>query len=248
MEIEVFRKLRHVSSIVTPAFFAISLNFPYPSGMNTNRLSALADGVFAIVLTLLVLELKVPQLLGQVTDAQIWAQLKSQGAVWLGFVLSFSFLFSIWRVHHFIMSVLAKSLDNKLSNWNGFLLFFVAVVPFTAHLLGTYPRSPLAISVYAANVIAIAFLIDGMRRYILKSDKVESQPWTRREEWSANIRVGVPIISSMAAIAVSWNWPQASLGLFAFGILFSLSTISVRVIYAILSACGVRVPPVEHPE
>lgn len=214
--------------------------------MKPERLAALADGVFAIVLTLLVLELKVPHLADPVSDRMIWHELASQSATWLGFVLSFSFLYQIWRAHHFFMSVLAKNLDNVLLNWNGWHLFFIAVIPFSAHLLGSYPLSPLAICIYAANVFLISITLHGMRRYILKSDKIESIPWTRREEWSANIRVANPIIGCLLAVALAWNHPKISLGLFAFGILFNMTTFSVRTIYRLLSLIGVKVPPVEN--
>jgi uncharacterized membrane protein len=210
------------------------------------RLAALADGVFAIVLTLLVLELKVPHLAEPVTDTTIWHELASQSATWLGFVLSFAFLYQIWRAHHFFMSVLAKSLDTVLLNWNGWHLFFIAVIPFSAHLLGSYPLSPLAICIYALNVFLISITLHGMRRYIITSDKVENIPWSRREEWSANIRVANPFVGSLLAIAQAWSYPKVSLGLFAFGIFFNMTTFSVRSIYRMLTLFGVNVPPVEN--
>lgn len=215
--------------------------------MKPERLAGLADGIFAIVLTLLVLELKVPHLPDPVTDGMIWHELASQSATWLGFVLSFSFLFMIWRTHHFFMSVLAKNLDTVLLNWNGWHLFFVAVVPFSAHLLGSYPRSPLAICIYAANVLLLSITIHGMRRYIIVSDKIENITWTRREEWSANIRVANPIVGCVLAVALAWSHPSISLGLFAFGILFNMTSFSVRTIYRFLTLIGVHVPPVENP-
>ncbi len=214
--------------------------------MKPERLAALADGVFAIVLTLLVLELKVPHLVDPVSDAAIWNELKAQAPTWLGFVLSFAFLYQIWRAHHFFMSVLAKSLDAVLLNWNGWHLFFIAIIPFSAHLLGSYPLSPLAISIYAANVFLISITLHGMRRYILASDKVENIPWSRREEWSANIRVANPFVGSMLAVALAWSHPKISLGLFAFGILFNMTSFSVRSIYRLLALFGVNVPPVEN--
>lgn len=214
--------------------------------MKPERLAALADGVFAIVLTLLVLELKVPHLAGQVSDAEIWAELKAQGATWLGFVLSFTFLYSIWRVHHFIMSVIAKNLDLVLLNWNGYLLFFVATLPFSAHLLGAYSHSPLAIAIYGINVILIGATMHGLRRYIITSDKIENISWSRRDEWSSNIRVAVPLVGSLLAIGLAWTAPAWSLGLFAFGIIFNLTSFSVRSIYWLLEHFGIHVPPVEN--
>jgi len=213
--------------------------------MKPERLAALADGIFAIVLTLLVLELKIPHLAEPVSDTAIWHELQSQGATWLGFILSFTFLYSIWRVHHFVMSVLAKSLDTVLLNWNGYLLFFVTTIPFSAHLIGTYPTSPLVISIYGANVMLIGAMLHGLRRYVITSDKVENTPWSRRDEWSSNIRVAVPFVSSLLAIALSWTWPNVSLWLFAFGILFNMTSFSVRLIYQVVGLFGLKVPPVE---
>src|SRR6267154_1601546 len=97
----------------------------------TGRLEAFSDGVFAIAITLLALELKVPHLEsgGRVTSAAIAAGLANQWPSYFAFVTSFFTVLIMWVHHHAIFRLVQRA-DVTLLFANGFLLMLVTVVPF----------------------------------------------------------------------------------------------------------------------
>jgi uncharacterized membrane protein len=123
--------------------------------MKQSRMDALSDGVFAIVMTLLVFEIRLPALPVMATNADILNALFFVMPVFLSYVLSFAVLFTYWRSHHFIASVYAKNIDLEMTNINAIFLFFVALVPFSSRLLGDFHTSQAAILVFGLNVIFI---------------------------------------------------------------------------------------------
>src|SRR5437763_1855357 len=122
--------------------------------MNHSRLHALTDGIFAIVMTLMVLELKLPSVDGQ-TNSELWRALLNQRTIFISYFISFAVLFIYWRAHNFVITILAKNIDINLLTINGIFLFLVGLVPFTTQLAGTYNSISLAVSIYAANLILI---------------------------------------------------------------------------------------------
>src|SRR5436190_3327513 len=132
--------------------------------MTHDRLHALTDGIFAIVMTLLVLELRVP-VLSVANNQSLWHALTENAAIFISYVMSFLLLFIFWRGHNFIVSQMAKSLDPNLVNLNMAFLLFIGIVPFTTHLIGSYPRAQVAIIIYALNIILIVLTMIVMRGY-----------------------------------------------------------------------------------
>ena len=122
--------------------------------MKQQRLDGLADGIFAIVMTLLAFELRVPAL-EHATDGALLNALIGIVPVFVSFILSFSLLFTYWRAHHFLTSVYARALTVGLANYNALFFLFITLIPFSARLLGEYSNTHTAIIVYALNVIAI---------------------------------------------------------------------------------------------
>src|SRR5579864_1027466 len=107
--------------------------------MNKSRVEAFSDGVFAVVITLLVFDIKLPALPPQISDAQLWGEL---GVLWpliVVYFMTFAVLSVIWINHHFLFHSFAKSVDRWLNLLNLAYLMFVAFVPFSALLIGTYP-------------------------------------------------------------------------------------------------------------
>src|SRR5262249_29867193 len=93
----------------------------------TNRIEAFSDGVFAIAITLLILEIKVPRDLAP--PATLAQALAHQWPSYLAFVTSFFTILIMWVNHHRLFRHIAH-FDDQLLFYNGLLLFGVAVVPF----------------------------------------------------------------------------------------------------------------------
>jgi len=132
----------------------------------TGRLEAFSDGVFAIAITLLALELKVPHVEasgGQSMAGPLLAGLGAQWPSYLAFITSFFTVLIMW-VHHHLIFRLVRGADVTLLFANGFLLMLITVVPFPTALVAEYLRTPAAAAActfYAGFfvLIAIAFWI-----------------------------------------------------------------------------------------
>ena len=191
--------------------------------MKQSRLDQLSDGIFAIVMTILVFEIRVPVYGGIISEATLIKFLFAMTPLFLSYILSFSLLFTYWRSHHIIASVLAKNIDVQFSNINGIFLFLVALVPFSAHFLGNYLYSKTAVIFFAINIILIGISLFKMRQYVIKSDTIENVPFTKIENEHANMHILFPVISSAAAIAVAFYSTSIAILLFTIAILFNLS-------------------------
>lgn len=191
--------------------------------MKQTRLDQLSDGVFAIVMTILVFELRVPYFIGAISEQKLLHSLLEMSPLFLSYLLSFSLLFTYWRSHHLIASVLAKNIDTKFSNLNGIFLFFVALVPFSSRFLGEYVNSETAIIFFALNIIMIGIILFRMRNYVIKSRTIENLPFTKTENEHANMHILFPVGSAIVAIAVSFLSNSLALSLFTVAILFNLS-------------------------
>ncbi|MEO6639066.1 MAG: TMEM175 family protein [Ginsengibacter sp.] len=127
-------------------------------GFQVERFITFSDGVFAIVITIMVFELKVPYLQDDVppiySDSALWKHLSEMGFKFLGFFISYFIVGYYWYVHHRIFGYAVKYTTELL--WINFgYLFTVAVLPFSSALLGdysTYTNMRLPYGLYALNM------------------------------------------------------------------------------------------------
>ncbi len=199
--------------------------------MKQSRLDQLADGIFAIVMTILVFEIRIPDYIGIVNEQTLFKSLLDLSPVFLSYLLSFSLLFTYWRSHHFIESILAKNIDTHFSNLNAIFFFFVALVPFSSHFLGKYSYSKTAIIFFALNIILIGFSLFIMRQYVIKSKTIENASITKTENEHANTRILFPISAAIVAILVSFFSTNTAILLFTLAILFNLLDKSTKYIF-----------------
>ena len=104
---------------------------------STFRLDAFSDGVFAIAITLLVLDIKLPSSMTVESNADFWLALGRIAPAMVAFVLSFGVILITWVNHHGF----TKSVDKTSASFifaNGFLLMTIVVLPFPTSLLGEY--------------------------------------------------------------------------------------------------------------
>jgi uncharacterized membrane protein len=190
--------------------------------MKQARLDQLADSIFAIVMTILVFEIRIPDYVGLVNEQTLLQALFNLYPVFLSYLLSFSLLFTYWRSHHFIESILAKNIDTKFSNLNAIFFFFVALVPFSSHFLGKYSYSETAIIFFALNIILIGLSLFVMRQYVIRSKTIENASFTKTENEHANMRILFPVGAAIVAIFVSFFSSNSAILLFTLAILFNL--------------------------
>ncbi len=119
-----------------------------------DRLKALADGVFAIVMTLLVLELGVEEIAKTSENKELIHGLLEMWPRFLIYGLSFLILGIFWVIHHVIFDAIKRN-DTPLVWLNILFLMFVALIPFSTSLFGKFGAKQIAALIYGANMLLI---------------------------------------------------------------------------------------------
>jgi uncharacterized membrane protein len=135
----------------------------------THRIEAFSDNVFAIAITLLVLEIKIPSS-DTVSERGLLFSLFAIWPAYLAFFVSFVTILVIWAHHHWIFTAIGRS-DYALVYWNGLLLLFVTFVPFPTGLLAEYllhTEAKTAASLYTGTFLAISLAFYGLWRHASK--------------------------------------------------------------------------------
>jgi uncharacterized membrane protein len=136
------------------------------------RLLSLSDGVVAIALTLLVLNLHVPTTIHHSNSApDLASALATDGPAFTSYIVSFYVIAQFWLAHHRVFRLVAGH-DEGLAWWNFAFLFTITIMPFTSDLLGEFSNNPLAVDIFALNLLLAALstqlvLIFGRRKKML---------------------------------------------------------------------------------
>ncbi|MBK7214422.1 MAG: DUF1211 domain-containing protein [Bacteroidales bacterium] len=131
--------------------------------MTKNRLEAFSDGMFAIIITLLILELKVPQLETNSLNDFLHS-MKELLPKFLSFIFTFFLLSIFWVNHHNILHKLEK-VDIKLLWMNILFLFFSSLFPFIAAFIGDYPLNPYVVALYPLNMLFAGLVLRKLWKY-----------------------------------------------------------------------------------
>ncbi|MDR3711683.1 MAG: TMEM175 family protein [Puia sp.] len=134
------------------------------AGQKVQRIEAISDGVFAIALTLLVLDIKVP--IGETvrSERELFDSFCQLTPRFLSYFLSFMTLGIFWTGHTAQFSYIEKS-DRNLNWISLFFLLFVSVIPFTTAFLSEHIHFRLAIGVYWLNIFLLGFMLYVHWRY-----------------------------------------------------------------------------------
>jgi uncharacterized membrane protein len=174
-----------------------------------DRVSAFSDGVFAIAITLLVLNLEVPDVPGNALDDA----LSDLSDDFLAYAIGFAVMGLFWFGHHKLFARLRRA-SGRLVLVNLVFLAFIALMPFTTAVLGRYDE-PLAIALYAANVAA-ALILDGLTQAVAVADGLYDEgvhrPLRAGEAFAAILPsaavflVSIPIAYALTPDAGQWTW------------------------------------------
>jgi len=171
--------------------------------MPKSRIEAFSDGVFAIVITLLVLEIKVPSLTAPVSDAALMRALLEELPVLMSCVVSFFIIAIFWVSHHqFWHSV--RQADWALLWLNNLLLLFVVFIPIPTWMFGAYPalHTPAVAFGTVMSGAGLAFL--AMRAYA--GGRPELTDMTTAEKRRALRRSALgPLLNVAGAVTALWE-------------------------------------------
>jgi uncharacterized membrane protein len=180
---------------------------------STGRVEAFSDGVFAIAMTLLVLDLRVPAP-AALGDAPLGSALLRQWPTFLAYLASFATILVMWVNHHRMLDHLRRA-DGAFLFLNGLLLLFVTFVPFPTSLVASYlllPQARTAALIYAGTYVALAISFNLLWSYATAGGRLLSPDTdrTRVRALSRQYRTG-PALYVAALLLALWSPPASFL-------------------------------------
>jgi len=204
--------------------------------MTSERLKALTDGVVAVIITIMVLEMKPPA--GDTPQA-----LLTVVPVFLSYVLSFLYVAIYWNNHHHFF-VLTPRVNGSVLWANLNLLFWLSLIPFVTAWMGEHELRPWPTAVYGATLLACAVAWHGLQSAIIRSQGAESQ--LRRAiggDWKGKASVAGYLLGVAASFA------QPILAAVIYAAVVSLWLIPDRRVHRVVHTPGqvIRLEPRSHP-
>ena len=201
--------------------------------ISKSRLEALTDGMFAIVMTLLVLEITVPQISSHEPDvvrAELSKRLLDLWPKIFSYVISFIILAIYWRAHHRQFHYIKHS-DGVLVWTNIMFLMAVSFLPFSTSLLGEYIDQQISVFIYGSNSIVIALLLYIQWRYATDHYRLVDKNLDPNIIRRLPRRVLIGILAYLVAIGVSFVNIQSSV--FLFTLIVIPAILPNRIVYGV---------------
>ncbi len=176
--------------------------------MGKSRLEAFSDGVIAIIITIMVLELKVPH--AAPDHPATLADLRPLLPTFLAYVLSFLYVGIYWNNHHHLFHA-CKHVRGSVLWANLHLLFWLSLIPFATNWIGETHFAPIPVATYGALLLAAAIAFDILSRLLVRHHGRESllaQAIGKRWKETASIALYI------AGIASAFAAPTAALTLY----------------------------------
>jgi uncharacterized membrane protein len=178
--------------------------------MEKSRIAALVDGIFAVAMTLLVLDLKLPEGVKLSNDAEVWRQLVDLKSHFSTYVLSFIVLGIFWISHHSLFHFVRRV--NRGLLWLHLLfLLFITLLPFSTNLLSGHSHLHIPVTVYGANLLLLSLTSLLHLRYLTRHPELSHDHLTA--SWIATVRLRntIPAVITAASIAISFFSPSLAL-------------------------------------
>ena len=174
------------------------------SAMGKDRLAAFSDGVFAIIITIMVLELKVPHGAG-------WTALVALAPHFVSYVLSFVYVAIYWNNHHHLLHTVTR-VDGLLLWANSFLLFCLSLIPVATAWMGENFLAPVPTAAYGAVLLmpAIAYLL--LQKAIMRKQGAHS---VLAAALGNDLKGKISSLLYAAAIALAFIAPWISILIYA---------------------------------
>ena len=157
--------------------------------MTKTRLEAFSDGVLAIIITIMVLELKVPH-------GDSWRSLQPLIPVFLSYIISFLFVGIYWGNHHHLLHTV-KKINSGIMLTNLHLLFWLSLIPISTGWMGENHFAPHTVILYSIIAIMCGFAYALLQRCIVKSNVLspELEAALRRQTTKAAISISANLIA-----------------------------------------------------
>jgi uncharacterized membrane protein len=178
-----------------------------------DRIINISDGVFAIAITLLVLDIHVPDIPENMVVTELSDALLALWPKYLSYFLSFVGISTFWTIHHSIFRPI-RAYDRGLLYLNFLFLMFVAFVPFPTSLLGEYGNHRLPVAIYATTLAIGRLLLTAIYWYSTRNDRLLDEAQDPAEVRFLLIRgLTIPLIFLLSIVvsffsvsAAIWSW------------------------------------------
>jgi uncharacterized membrane protein len=172
-----------------------------------DRIVFFSDAVFAIAITILVLDIRLPD---GVSPAELPAQVLALGPKYLSYAISFLVLAIYWQAHHMVFRLI-RGYDGTLVWLNFLFLMAVAFLPFPTSLLGEYSGEQVSVVIYAANAAVASLLLTAISWYATKGQRLVSPELDDEEGRLRRLQgLAVPVVF-LLSIGVSFFSPMAAM-------------------------------------
>ena len=172
--------------------------------MSKERLNAFSDGVIAIIITIMVLELKVPH-------GADWEALAKLTPVFLSYVLSFVYVAIYWNNHHHMMHA-SERVDGTILWANMHLLFWLSLIPFATGWMGENHFAPLPTALYGVSLLAPAVAYYLLQKAIVR---LHGNSGVLARAIGGNFKTKLSPVMYVAAIALAFVSPWISCAIYA---------------------------------
>ena len=162
--------------------------------MGTNRIEAFSDGVIAVIITIMVLELRVPADAGR-------AALLADVPVFCSYALSFIVVAILWVNHHHLLHV-AKRATGQLLWGNNNLLFWMSLIPFVTAYMGRNHTAPFAVAMYG-TVMALTAASFTLLRWVVARDDLDNSALTAHHNRMHRKNI-LSIVTYTAAVGLAY--------------------------------------------
>jgi uncharacterized membrane protein len=172
-----------------------------------DRLLALTDGVVAIALTLLVLQLQIPgstMLANDNSVKDLWRALNPDLGELTSYLVSFVIIAQFWLVHHRAMRNMRGHSEGLAWRNFGFLLA-LTLMPFSSDLIGRFGSNPLAITLFSLNLAFLTVSTQWIMLYAFSHNLVEEEHRSPHDELAARMRGGVVLVIIGISIVFAWS-------------------------------------------
>ena len=171
---------------------------------DAGRISALGDGVFAIAMTLLVLDLKLPDLGAGLSREAFSAALAEQAPRFVSWLLSFAILCRLWITHHALLAE-GERRSRGFVGWSFVFLGAVSFIPFPTSLLSEHHDQPLSVIVFSLTLVAAGIALLGMHREVRRTRPAGNEAGRGHERPVVFLLVTAVLAGILAVFEPAWG-------------------------------------------
>ena len=155
-------------------------------GIGVDRIAAFSDAVFAVAITLLVLNIDVPQVPANLVSEKLSSEIWALWPQFAAFIVSFVIIGFFWIFHHMMFRVIRRYTIPFL--WmNLMLLMCIVFIPFTAALFSEYPSTEVATMFYAGSWAVPSLILALMWWYATKDKRLVDKDYSTMKGWHATV-------------------------------------------------------------